>query len=85
MFSSLVLTTFSYGLAQILQGLEDRTVPPEQAELIVAKLRARGGHVEYVLFEGEGHGWVKAETVKKAIETELAFYERVFKISGIKP
>ncbi|KAI0317789.1 Alpha/Beta hydrolase protein [Amylostereum chailletii] len=66
----------------ILQGLEDRVVPPEQAEVIVAKVRGHGGQVEYVAFEGEAHGWARAETVKRALEAERGFYERVFGIAG---
>ncbi|KAI0060348.1 alpha/beta-hydrolase [Artomyces pyxidatus] len=64
----------------ILQGLEDRVVPPEQAAIIVKKVRAQGGYVEEIEFEGEGHGWVKAETIKTALEAERKFYEKVFKI-----
>ena len=65
---------------QVLQGSIDAVVPPEQAELIVETIKKNGGDVEYVVFEGEGHGWRKAENIKKALETELAFYERVFGI-----
>jgi dipeptidyl aminopeptidase/acylaminoacyl peptidase len=60
-----------------LQGSEDKVVPPNQAEAIIKKIRARDGHVEYVLFEGEGHGWRKAENVKRALETECRFYEQI--------
>ncbi|KAG8814032.1 hypothetical protein FRC17_001312, partial [Serendipita sp. 399] len=64
----------------ILQGSDDTVVPPNQAEAILKTIKDRGGIVEYVLFEGEGHGWRKAENVKKALETECAFYERMFKL-----
>jgi dipeptidyl aminopeptidase/acylaminoacyl peptidase len=63
--------------SQILQGSIDAVVPPNQAEAILEKVKAKGRRVEYVLFEGEGHGWRKAENVKRALETELAFYEDV--------
>lgn len=63
--------------SQILQGSLDAAVPPAQAELIVKTVKERGGDVEYVLYEGEGHGWRKAETIKDAFEKELRFYERV--------
>ncbi|KAA1473824.1 alpha/beta-hydrolase [Dentipellis sp. KUC8613] len=66
----------------ILQGLDDRVVPPEQADIIVRKIRARGGHVEELTFAGEGHGWSRAETIKRALEAECGFYERVFGIGG---
>ena len=41
------------------------------------QIKANNGQVEYVLFEGEGHGWRKAENVKKALEKECSFYEEV--------
>jgi len=61
-----------------LQGLEDRVVPPNQAETMVAALRARGVPVAYLAFEGEGHGFRRAETIIRAREAELYFYARVF-------
>ena len=63
---------------QVLQGSEDAVVPPEQAELIVKSIRDRGGKVEYIVFQGEGHSWRKAENVKRSLEEELHFYEGVF-------
>lgn len=63
---------------KILQGADDAVVPPEQAEDIVKTIKSKGGRVEYVLFEGEGHGWRKAETIQKALEEELKFYNSVF-------
>lgn len=60
------------------QGLEDRVVPPIQAELMVAALRRKGLPVAYVSFEGEQHGFRKAENIKRAMEGELYFYGRVF-------
>lgn len=47
----------------IFQGSEDRVVPPDQAETIVAALRRRGIPHIYHLFDGEGHGWRRAETI----------------------
>ncbi|KAJ3219438.1 Dipeptidyl aminopeptidase [Dinochytrium kinnereticum] len=64
----------------VLQGQEDRVVPPNQAELIVDAVKKRNGVVEYQIFEGEGHGWKKAENIQKSIETELAFYLKNLKI-----
>jgi dipeptidyl aminopeptidase/acylaminoacyl peptidase len=61
-----------------LQGDEDQVVPPNQAEAMVAALDAKGIPVAYVLFEGEGHGFRKAENVCRALEAELCFYARVF-------
>ena len=59
------------------QGLEDRVVPPEQAEAMVAALRAGGLPVAYVPFEGEQHGFRRAENIQKALEAELYFYGKV--------
>ncbi|KAJ8469953.1 hypothetical protein ONZ45_g16717 [Pleurotus djamor] len=64
----------------ILQGADDRVVPPEQAEAIVKEIQNHGGVVEYKLYEGEGHGWRKEETIKDALEREISFYERMFKL-----
>jgi len=60
------------------QGLDDKVVPPSQTERMVEALRAKGVPVAYVAFEGEGHGFLKAEHVKRARDGELYFYGRVF-------
>jgi dipeptidyl aminopeptidase/acylaminoacyl peptidase len=60
-----------------LQGAEDRVVPPEQAEIMVDALREKGLPVAYLLFEGEQHGFRRAETIKRALEAELSFYAQV--------
>jgi dipeptidyl aminopeptidase/acylaminoacyl peptidase len=60
------------------QGLEDRVVPPNQAEMMVAALRQKGVPVAYVAFEGEQHGFRRAENIKRALDGELYFYARVF-------
>jgi len=60
------------------QGTEDKVVPKEQAEKMFAALRDKDIPVAYVAFEGEQHGFRKAETIKKAIESELYFYCRIF-------
>jgi len=53
-------------------------VPLNQAEAIVRTIREElHGKVEYVVFEGEGHGWRQSENIKTALEKELAFYEEV--------
>ena len=62
----------------LFQGLEDKIVPPNQAEMMVDALRAKGLPVAYVPFEGEQHGFRKAENIKRALEAELYFYSRVF-------
>jgi dienelactone hydrolase len=60
------------------QGLEDKVVPPSQAEMMVEALRRKKLPVAYVAFEGEQHGFRKAENIKRALECELYFYSRVF-------
>jgi dipeptidyl aminopeptidase/acylaminoacyl peptidase len=64
------------------QGLEDRVVPPNQAEMMVGALKAKGLPVAYVAFEGEQHGFRRAENIKKALDGEFYFYSRVFKFEG---
>lgn len=66
------------GLHKILQGSEDKVVPPNQAEAIVRTIREElHSKVEYTVFEGEGHGWRQSENIKAALEKELGFYEEV--------
>ena len=60
------------------QGLEDEVVPPDQAEKMFAALREKGLPVSYVPFEGEHHGFRRAENIKRALDSELYFYSRVF-------
>lgn len=68
----------------LLQGSEDRVVPIEQARLMKERVdQAGNGKAELVIFEGEGHGWRKAENKKKALEAELEFYRKTWKISSI--
>jgi dipeptidyl aminopeptidase/acylaminoacyl peptidase len=60
------------------QGLDDKVVPPNQAESMVAALRDKGTPVAYLAFAGEGHGFRQAENIKRALESELYFYGRIF-------
>jgi len=60
------------------QGLDDKVVPPSQAEKMVKVLRDKGIPVVYFAFEGEQHGFRKAENLKRALEAELYFYSCVF-------
>jgi len=72
----------------IFQGSEDRVVPPVQAELIVAALRARGVPHAYVLVEGEGHGFRQAANVAATLAAECSFYAQVLGLphpAGIEP
>ncbi len=60
------------------QGLEDKVVPPDQSELMVNALRAKGLPVAYLAFEGEQHGFRKSENIKRSLDAEFYFYARVF-------
>jgi dipeptidyl aminopeptidase/acylaminoacyl peptidase len=69
----------------LLQGLEDKIVPPNQAELIFESLRERGVPVAYVPFPGEQHGFRKAASIVRAQEAELYFYSRIWDFSLSDP
>jgi dipeptidyl aminopeptidase/acylaminoacyl peptidase len=62
----------------VLQGLDDRIVPPAEAERIVAALRENGVPYAFIPFEGEDHGFRKASSILRSIQAELAFYGAVF-------
>ena len=61
----------------LLQGQDDKIVPPNQSELIFETLRKKGMPVAYIAYEGEGHGFRKAESVISAYCAELSFYAQV--------
>ncbi|MCS7198119.1 MAG: S9 family peptidase [Candidatus Bipolaricaulota bacterium] len=67
------------------QGLEDQVVPPSQSELMVEALRKQGIPVAYLAFEGEQHGFRKAENIKRSLEAELYFYSKVFGFASADP
>jgi dipeptidyl aminopeptidase/acylaminoacyl peptidase len=67
------------------QGDEDKVVPPSQAELMVNALRDKGIPVAYLLFEGEQHGFRKAENIKRALDAELYFYSKIFGFETADP
>jgi dipeptidyl aminopeptidase/acylaminoacyl peptidase len=64
----------------IFQGLEDKIVTPDQAELMVKALRAKGLPYAYIAFEGEQHGFRRKENVARSLEAELYFYSKVFNL-----
>jgi dipeptidyl aminopeptidase/acylaminoacyl peptidase len=66
----------------VLQGADDEVVPPAQSELIVEALDEREVPHAYLLFEGEGHGFRKAESVIASLEAELSFYAQIL---GFEP
>jgi dipeptidyl aminopeptidase/acylaminoacyl peptidase len=61
----------------VLQGSEDPIVPPAQSETIVDALRDRKIPVAYLLFDGEQHGFRRAENIRRALDAELSFYAQV--------
>ncbi len=62
----------------LFQGAEDNIVPPSQSRLIFDAVRLKGLPVAYLLFEGEQHGFRKAENIKRSLEAELYFYSKIF-------
>ncbi|MER5750918.1 prolyl oligopeptidase family serine peptidase [Streptomyces sp. NPDC002088] len=69
----------------LLQGLDDVICPPAQCERFLARMRGRGVPHAYIAFEGEGHGFRRAETMVRVLESELSLYAQVFTLnpSGI--
>ena len=62
----------------LLQGREDKVVPPNQAELMADAARAKGLPVALLMFDGEGHGFRRAETIRASLEAQQSFLGRVF-------
>jgi len=67
------------------QGLEDQVVPPNQAQTMVEALRTKGLPVAYVMFEGEAHGFRRAQSIKRSLDGELYFYSRIFGFELAEP
>ncbi len=63
----------------LFQGLEDKVVPPDQAERMFEAVKAKGIPVAYVAYEGEQHGFRRSENIKRTLDAELYFYSKVFK------
>ncbi|MFD9005626.1 LpqB family beta-propeller domain-containing protein [Streptomyces sp. NPDC059582] len=66
----------------LLQGLDDVICPPAQCDRFLDRMRGRGVPHAYIAFEGEGHGFRRAETMVRALEAELSLYAQVF---GLNP
>ncbi|WP_075186787.1 S9 family peptidase [Teredinibacter haidensis] len=62
----------------VFQGLEDKVVPPNQAEAMVSAVKEKGLEVRYITFADEGHGFRNAHNIKTMLDEELRFYQRVF-------
>ena len=66
----------------VFQGLEDKVVPPNQAETMVNAVKAKNLPVAYIAYEGEQHGFRKAENIERTIDAEFYFYSKIF---GFEP
>lgn len=62
----------------LFQGLEDKVVPPDQAEKMFEAVKAKGLPVAYLPFEGEQHGFRRAENIKRSLEAQLYFFSKIF-------
>jgi dipeptidyl aminopeptidase/acylaminoacyl peptidase len=69
----------------LFQGLEDKIVPPDQSEKFYEAARRKGLPTAYIAFEGEQHGFRKAENVKRSVEAELYFYSKLFSFESGDP
>jgi len=67
------------------QGLQDKVVPPNQAENMVEALKQKGLPVAHVTYAEEQHGFRQAETIKHSLQTELEFYGKVFGFTPAEP
>jgi dipeptidyl aminopeptidase/acylaminoacyl peptidase len=61
----------------LFQGLDDKIVLPNQAEMMFEAVQAKGLPVAYVAFEGEQHGFRQAKNIMRALDGELYFYSKV--------
>ncbi|CAM6087845.1 unnamed protein product [Calypogeia fissa] len=61
----------------LFQGLEDKVVPPNQARLVYDAVKAKGLPVALIEYEGEQHGFLKAENIKNTLEQEMTFFARL--------
>jgi dipeptidyl aminopeptidase/acylaminoacyl peptidase len=68
----------------LLQGLDDVICPPEQCERLLERMAGRGVPHAYLTFEGEGHGFRRAETTVRALEAELGLYGDVFGLREVE-
>ncbi|MFJ9905958.1 LpqB family beta-propeller domain-containing protein [Streptomyces sp. NPDC101152] len=66
----------------LLQGLDDVICPPIQCERFLERLRGRRVPHAYLTFEGEGHGFRRADTMIRVLESELSLYAQAF---GLDP
>ena len=69
----------------LFQGLEDKVVPPNQAEMMFNAVKSKGLPVAYLAFAGEQHGFRKAENMKRVLDAELYFYSKIFRFDPADP
>ena len=69
----------------LFQGLEDKVVPPNQSQMMADAVARKGLPVAYLAFEGEQHGFRRAETIVRCLEAELYFYGKVFGFTPADP
>lgn len=67
----------------LLQGIEDKVVPPNQAQMMYDAVLKKGIPCCLKIYEGEQHGFRKAENIEDALDSELAFYGKVFEMGHI--
>jgi dipeptidyl aminopeptidase/acylaminoacyl peptidase len=66
----------------LLQGLQDKVVPPQQTKQMYETLKRDGKITSYVSYPEEGHGFRSGETIAHSLLAELEFYSKVF---GFEP
>jgi dipeptidyl aminopeptidase/acylaminoacyl peptidase len=69
----------------LLHGLEDTVVPPMQAQALAEALERRGVRHVLLTFPGEGHGFRRPESIRRALEAELSLYVEALGLSPGKP
>jgi dipeptidyl aminopeptidase/acylaminoacyl peptidase len=69
----------------LLQGDEDKVVPPAQSQVVADALAKRGIPHAYILFAGEQHGFRQSANIIKALESSLAFYAQIFEFEADVP
>lgn len=67
------------------QGLQDKVVPPNQAEMMFEAIKKKGLPVAYIVFEEESHGFRISENIKRALDSEFYFYSRIFGYEPAEP
>jgi len=67
----------------LLQGADDKVVPPNQAEMMHTAVVKKGIPACLKIYEGEQHGFRQAKNIEDALESELAFYSKVFGIKDV--